>query len=466
MWSLEAGPLPLVPRLGESEIQVVAESIPHIAFAATADGRITYLNGRCADYTGVPGDQGRGWRWLSLVPTEDAALVEESWVQATSHGTEFRHDCRLRRRDGAFRWHSLGAAPVRDEHDDIYLWLGTATEIEAERQLQRSLQKIEREAREAAMLLHGIEQYAPVGIALVDRDFRLRRVNRYLTRSSHLPRDAQTGKTVAEVVPQVWPAVEDAYRKALRGETVTNLAVTAQGPDHPSPGHFLASFYPVSVAGQIVGVGNVVFDVTAQVGAQETLARNLEAMVHTIATTVEYRDPYTAGHQERVAEIAAAIAAELGMDPHDVEGVRTAAAIHDIGKISVPSEILNRPGSLSPPELELIKMHAATGAEIVRGIDFPWPLADMILQHHERMDGSGYPSGLVGDEICVGARIVAVADVLDAMSWRRPYRGPLGAERALAEIEEGAGRRYDADVATACLHLHRQGRIATTDESW
>lgn len=456
--------MPLVPRLGETEVQVIAESIPHIAFTAMADGRITYLNRRCADYTGVPGEQGHGWRWLRLVHGEDAALVEASWVQATNHGTEYRQDCRLRRRDGAFRWHALGAMPVRDEHDEIYLWVGTATEIEAEKQLQRSLQKTEREAREAALLLHGIEQYAPVGIALVDREFRLRRVNRYLTRFSPLPSDAQIGKTLAEVIPDVWPAIEEAYRTALRGETVSNVAVTAEDPGHQAPGHFLASFYPVSVAGQIVGVGNVVFDVTAQVDAQETLARNLEAMVRTIATTVEYRDPYTAGHQQRVAEIAAAIATELGMTPHDVEGVRTAAAIHDIGKISVPTDILNRPGLLSPPELELIETHAATGAEIVRGIEFPWPLADVILQHHERMDGSGYPSGLVGDEICAGARIVAVADVVDAMSWRRPYRGPLGVERALAEIEDGAGRRYDPEAAAACLRLHRQGRITGADE--
>jgi len=170
----------------------------------------------------------------------------------------------------------------------------------------------------------------------------------------------------------------------------------------------------------------------------------------------EMRDPYTAGHERRVAEIAVAIGAEMGFDAPRREGLRVAGYLHDVGKISIPAELLSKPGKLSAVEFSLIKSHAEQGFEVLKNVEFPWPVAQVALQHHERVDGSGYPRGLKGEEILLEARIMAVADVMEAMSSHRPYRVGLGIPAALAEIERGRGTAYDADAADACLRLFRE----------
>ncbi len=177
----------------------------------------------------------------------------------------------------------------------------------------------------------------------------------------------------------------------------------------------------------------------------------LQSTVTTMARTLEMRDPYTAGHQQRVATLAVVIAREMGLDASRIEGLKFGGMIHDIGKIGVPAEILAKPGRLTPIEYLLIQQHPVAGSQLVADVDFPWPMASMIAQHHERMDGSGYPAGLKGDEILLEARILAIADVVEAMSSHRPYRASLGIEAALAEIEQGSGRLYDAEAAAACL---------------
>ena len=145
----------------------------------------------------------------------------------------------------------------------------------------------------------------------------------------------------------------------------------------------------------------------------------------------------------------------MGMDDDELEGLKLGALIHDIGKISIPAEILSRPGKLEPEMFGIIKTHPRSGYDIIRGIDFPWPLADVVLQHHERMDGSGYPDGLKGDEILLDARILAVADIVEAMASHRPYRAGLGFERALEEVENGKGTLYDTQVVDACQKVFR-----------
>jgi PAS domain S-box-containing protein/putative nucleotidyltransferase with HDIG domain len=176
-----------------------------------------------------------------------------------------------------------------------------------------------------------------------------------------------------------------------------------------------------------------------------------------VATSLsERRDPYTAGHERRVGKIAAAIGAELGLGEHDQEGLRVAGYLHDIGKITIPAEILSKPGKLSLIEFKLIQGHAQSSYEVLKDVKFPWPVAQVALQHHERMDGSGYPQGLKGEAILFEARILAVADVVEAMSSHRPYRAGLGVEAAMAEIEAGKGTRYDSTVAGACLKLFRE----------
>ena len=190
----------------------------------------------------------------------------------------------------------------------------------------------------------------------------------------------------------------------------------------------------------------------------------LEGVIHTISSMVEIRDPYTSGHQIRVANLAGAIARRLGLPDNQVIGIRMAGAIHDLGKIAVPSEILTKPSRLSEMEFNILKTHPRVGRDIPRKVNFPWPIAEIIYQHHERMDGSGYPQGIKGDEILIEARIMAVADVVESMSNHRPYRPSLGIETALEEITKNRGTSYDPDVVDACLEVVRDGEFRFSTE--
>jgi HD-GYP domain-containing protein (c-di-GMP phosphodiesterase class II) len=189
---------------------------------------------------------------------------------------------------------------------------------------------------------------------------------------------------------------------------------------------------------------------------QEDLRVSLEQTIEVIAETVDQRDPYTAGHQRRVADLCVAIAGKLGLSSERTQGLRLAASIHDLGKIGIPSEILVKPGRLSGNQYNLIKEHAQLGYEIVKRVQFPWPIAQMILQHHERLDGSGYPRGLKADEILLESRILAVADVVEAMSSHRPYRPSRGIDAALDEVMSKSGILYDAEAVKACVNLFRR----------
>ncbi len=189
----------------------------------------------------------------------------------------------------------------------------------------------------------------------------------------------------------------------------------------------------------------------------------LDGVIQVVAQTVDSRDPYTAGHQRRVARLAAAIAAEMRMDPEQVRGIQRAGMIHDVGKISVPAEILNRPGTLNDYEFDLIRGHPVTGRDILAGVRFRMPIAEIVHQHHERLDGSGYPRGLRGDEIILEARIIGVADVVEAMASHRPYRPALGLPAALDEVSAGSGVLYDPQVVDACLRVFEREPGALLD---
>jgi len=204
-------------------------------------------------------------------------------------------------------------------------------------------------------------------------------------------------------------------------------------------------------------------DISEKKRAEEEIQRYVaqleKAFMSTVgvATTLsEMRDPYTAGHERRVAEIAVAIGKEFEFDDRRLEGLRVAGYLHDVGKMTIPSEILSKPGRLSAIEFQLIQGHARASYDVLKDVEFPWPVAQVALQHHERMDGSGYPQGLKGEDIIIEARIMAVADVVEAMSSHRPYRPGLGIEKALAEIERGRNTVYDTQAADACLRLFRE----------
>jgi putative nucleotidyltransferase with HDIG domain/PAS domain S-box-containing protein len=235
------------------------------------------------------------------------------------------------------------------------------------------------------------------------------------------------------------------------------LLVTSSGEKLP----ISSSVAPIAnEQGELLGAVFVFRDIAEKKKAEESLRRSvaqlrqtLEETVSALAAMSEKRDLYTAGHQQRVAHLACAMAEEMGLQGDRVNGLRVAGKLHDIGKISVPAEILAKPSRLTPIEMSIMKTHSEAGFEILKRVSFPWPVARMVLQHHERLDGSGYPEGLRGDEIMLEARILAVADVVEAMSSHRPYRATLGLERALDEVGMHKGGLYDPEAVDACLRL-------------
>ncbi|HAJ28123.1 MAG TPA: HD-GYP domain-containing protein [Syntrophus sp. (in: bacteria)] len=188
----------------------------------------------------------------------------------------------------------------------------------------------------------------------------------------------------------------------------------------------------------------------------ESLKNALHATIHVLISAIEVRDPYTAGHQVRSADLARAIAVEMNLPQDRIEAISMAGPIHDIGKLSVPAELLSKPTKLTALEFSLIKEHAQTGYEMLKDVESPWPLAEIVHQHHERMNGSGYPRNLKGEEILIEARILAVADVVESMASHRPYRPALGLNAALEEIENNKETLFDADAVDVCLKLFRE----------
>jgi PAS domain S-box-containing protein/putative nucleotidyltransferase with HDIG domain len=449
---------PRCPRT-TADFKQIAEETPHIIWVADSDGATTYVNRVGRTYLwGQTEDPGAS-SVIDRVHAEDADNARRVHSRAAETNSPYELTERLRRHDGQFRWHAIRAVPLRKVDDQVVTWISTATDIEDQRRAQRDLRGAHRLSVETARILDILQQTAPVGFAFVDRDYRLIRINATLAAINGASPEALVGRTVREAVPTLWQQLGPIYQTVVdTGEALTNVEVTGE----VVPGrlqHWLSNFYPVRVDGDIIGIGIVVIEITERKELEEAHRSVGRAAVNAMAATVEARDPYTAGHQRRVAEIASVIAAQLEIAPFEVEGIRLGASIHDIGKIRIPAEILARPGRLDPAEFELVKMHAQAGYEIVRGITFPWPVADMIHQHHERWDGSGYPNHLNGHEIVLGARIIAVADVLEAMSAHRPYRPALGVEAALQEITKGRGSLFDADVADALLRAAENGEL-------
>lgn len=230
---------------------------------------------------------------------------------------------------------------------------------------------------------------------------------------------------------------------------------------------------PQRLGGKVVGRVWSFRDITeykrSELELQETLKtlrRALGGTIQAIALTVEKKDPYTAGHQQRVSDLARAIATEMRLPKETIDGIRLAGSIHDIGKNCVPADILSKPGKLTDHEFGIIKTHPEVGFEILRGIRFPWPIAKAILQHHERLNGTGYPAGLEGPDIIIEAKIIAVADVVEAISSHRPYRPALGINVAINEITKGSGTIYDADAVDICVKLLTEKKYQFRFSNW
>lgn len=298
-------------------------------------------------------------------------------------------------------------------------------------------------------------------VIVVDESGDIDYINAAASRMLNLPGEEILGKQIHDVVKLgTDPKEEDnAFFPMSMNYIEFNNYLTAGG--RRIPVDFTST--PLRMGnGKLSGAVLVVRDITQQVEydrriqeSMDTLTRAMYGTIEAITKTVETRDPYTAGHQKKVADIAKEIAKDMGLNRDIIESVNLAGQIHDLGKIAIPSEILNKPGRINDIEFALIKTHSIMGYEIMKNIDFPWPIAEIVLQHHEKMDGTGYPNGLKGDNILIQARIIAVADVLEAMASHRPYRAALGLDAAFDELKKNAGTHFDPEVVASCIRLFK-----------
>ena len=410
---------------------------------AAADGTVAYVNDLACKLMGGQRGELIGRKLWEIDAAMRPETYERLWADVVEHGVaEFRIDGS--RDDGSRLVLDMTANHLE----------GAGLMITYGRDVTRRVEAEER-VRESEERFRSLAERVPGFVSIKDSDQRYVYLNSLLGARIDGGEEAWLGKRPAEVWEPDEAVVSSASAdRALAGEKVDEIIQLRRGDETR---HFHALHFPILREGEPPLVGGLMIDVSDQVEAEaevrrqaEQLRRTVEGAVLALSQVVETRDPYTAGHERRVAELATVLGRELGMEGAELDGLRLGSLIHDIGKISVPAEILAKPGRLSPVEFSLIKQHSQAGYDILSVIDFGRPVAEMVLQHHERMDGSGYPRGLGAGELMPETRILAVADVVEAMSSHRPYRAALGTEAALAEIRDGAGTRYDADVAEAC----------------
>ncbi|MHB8247159.1 MAG: HD domain-containing phosphohydrolase [Acidimicrobiales bacterium] len=446
---------------GEQFLAALVVSSDDAIIGLTPQGTVTSWNGGAERLFGYSAEEMLGCDTTLLVPPERRGELSNALARVRSGETVRNVVSERLRRDGTPLAVSITVSPVIGPDGALLGMSAIGRDMTAQVEAATQLRSSEQSAAEALSLLRTLQDSAPVGFGFVDREFRVRRLNQMFGTFGGFPADQQVGRPAAEVMSARWSQVGPLLRQVGdTGQAIVNTELSFEAPAGLGGlRHWLTSFYPVRTDAEIVGVGVVAVDITERKQAEEARMRLTRSAVGALASTVESRDPYTDGHQNRVATIASRIAAELGLDSGTVEGIEMAARIHDIGKIAIPAEILTDPRRLNTPSWELMKLHAATGADIVRGVEFPCPVADMVEQHHERLDGSGYPSRLRSDEILLGARVIAVADTVDAMTSHRPYRPAKKIDVALRELEEGRGRLFEPTVVDACLSLVREDRL-------
>jgi PAS domain S-box-containing protein len=447
-------------RESKALIETVVENVPLMIFLKESkDLRFVIFNRAGEELLGYDRRDLMGKNNLDLFPPEQAAHfmakdrevldgeggmldIPEELIQTAGKGERILHTRKvcIRGSDGATKF-----------------LLGISEDITERKLMEESIQK-------TSLDLIAILDNLPFLAWLKDSEGRFLVVNEPFALSCGL---SSANDLIGKTDLDIWPKqLAEAYRaddlEVMRNRQKKNVEepISDRGEEkwfetHKAPLH--------DSKGNVTGTTGFSRDITERKRAETELRQTLESLRRAVNTTiqvmvsaVEVRDPYTSGHQTRSADVARAIATEMGLPKEKIESIRMAGSIHDIGKLSIPAEILSKPSKLSEIEFSLIKEHPHKGFEMLKDVESPWPLAEIIYQHHERMDGSGYPRNLKGEEILMEARILTVADVVEAMASHRPYRAGLGIDAALNEIEKNRGIFYDDAVADACLRLFRE----------
>jgi len=470
----------------EAQYRLLVETANEAVFVAQ-DGQLKFINPKTVEITGHSEEKLLSMPFPDLIHPEDRELVVDRYTKRLA-GEEDPPSYEFRIRDAAGETRWVEIRPVLIEWEGRPATLNLASDITERVAAQRASEENEVRYRtlfESSPISLWEEDYSEVKTLLAElRAGGVEDLEKHLR--EHLEIVAECLERVRVV--DVNDATVALHRASSKEELLGHLGSVI-------PPESRADFIPQLVAianGEISFEGGGVdtrldgtrmhvavrwtvapgheesfgrvlaskIDITAAVEGEAALQQALEGTVEAIGLTTEMRDPYTAGHQRRVTALAVAIAKELGLEADTVDGIRAAGLLHDIGKMAVPAEILSKPSELTSVEMSLIREHPQVAYGILKSISFPWPLAGIVLQHHERIDGSGYPNGIRGEEICIEARVLAVADTVEAMASHRPYRAALGIDAALEEIQKHRGTHYDEAVVDACMRLITEGGFA------
>jgi PAS domain S-box-containing protein len=452
-----------VRRKSDLDFKLLLNNIPAVVFKGYMDGSVDFFDQKVEKLTGYPRTdfESRRRKWMELILEEDIAQVKQVFKQALKTNKAYVREYRIKNRKGKILWIQERSQIVSYPSGEVDYVSGIFFDITPRVKAVEALQ-------EGETFLASVFASILDGISVIDLDFNIVQVNPVMEKWYH------------HALPLVGKKCYKAfYGKSEPCQTCPSMRTFLTGDPHfqtipfkgatgENLGWLGVHAYPwlSKTTGELKGVIQYIRDISYRVEAEKTIEESfkklrkvLNGTVRALANTVETKDPYTSGHQRRVARLACAIAQEMGESEHFIEGMRVMGFLHDLGKIAIPGEILSKPSTLSEYEFNLIKYHPQAGFEILKAIDFPWPVALAVLQHHERLNGSGYPHGLSGQDIIMEAKIIAVADVVEAIASHRPYRPALGIDHAMEEITRNKGTLYDPKVAQICLKLISEKRF-------
>jgi PAS domain S-box-containing protein len=432
-------------------------------------GIVRYASPGVRGMSGYPESEVVGRAFLDFVPAEDRDSAARFFSQLLGHPEMLcEADFRILRKDGTcVPLHIVGRNHLAD--DAVQAVVIRGLDESRTRAIEDALHESEAELGRIGEQFNRLVEHSISAVYMI-QDARLAYANGSLARLFRYSLQELADSVFCRLVAEPDRArVEGEIERVLGGKNrtlqCTFLGMRRDGTSFPVEMEGGRAEYD----GRPVIVG-ALRDVTDRVQAEQRekaytarLESALQGTINAVSGMLEYRDPYTAGHQRRVGDLAARIAEGMGMAAGEARALGIIGRIHDIGKIALPAEILCKPGKLNRPEVDLVRMHPEVGHDLLKHVEFPWPVARTILEHHERLDGSGYPSGLRGESISLYARIVAVADVVESMATHRPYRPALGLDAALDEIEKQQGRLYDSAAVAACLDLFRRRQYRLVD---
>lgn len=453
----------LYKHKGDSKLrkfQHVVENCPVTVIITDTKAIIEYVNPRFTQLTGYTLEEAIGQN-PSILKSDNTSPEEHKllWNTITS-GSEWRGEFCNKKKNGDIYWESATISSIKNSKGVITHFIAVKEDIT----LVRKLAKDQLESEERVRSIGAAAQDA---IIMVDN----RGCITYWNKAAEIMLGYSEKETIKRYLHEfvIPDALQEKFQNGFKnfrntgqgefiGKVVELTAIRRDGTEFPIE----LSVSVVKLKDKWNAVG-IIRDITERKQAENNLKQSLKKLKTTVngvitalALTVEQRDPYTAGHQQRVSSLACEIAKEMGLPEDQIEGICMSGIVHDIGKMHVPAEILSKPGKLTDNEFNIVKTHVQVGYDILKGIEFPWPVADIVHQHHERIDGSGYPLGLPDDNIIMEARIMCVADIIEAMASHRPYRPALGMDKALEEIARGKGVYYDSEVVNACLKLIKE----------